>query len=133
MVDWSTFDGVGKEYESFIETGYELMNDAMRDKQAVYVFCHFRREDESQCDFTAKWDWATNRDSNRWTTTINAYRERNRPINSTANLESFSVVTTKNKVRGSGKAIQFRFGTNEAGKNFELLGWSVAYVGNTQP
>jgi hypothetical protein len=132
-VDWSSFDGEGIEFESYIETGYELMNDAMRDKQAIYAFCHFRRLDNSSCKMTTKWDWSNSLNSNRWSTEVEVYRERNRPSNSTADLEAFEVVTSKNKVRGSGKAIQFRFGTSERGKNFDLLGWSVAYVGNTQP
>jgi hypothetical protein len=133
FVDWASFDGTGIEYDSYVETGFELMSDAMRDKQAVYVFCHFSRQDNSSCKFITKWDWANSASSNRWSTEVEAYRERNRPTNSYADLEAFDVVTTKNKVRGSGKSIQFRFGTSEAGKNFEILGWSVAFSGNTQP
>ena len=133
FVDWAAYDGTGVTYESFVETGYELMGDAMRKKQPVYVFAHFRQASNSSCKMRAKWDWANSLSSNRWSTEVEAYRERTRPNNSTADNEAFEVVTTKNKVRGSGKSIQFRYGTDEAGKNFELLGWSVAYVGNTQP
>lgn len=132
-VDWGSFDGSGIEYDSYVETGYELMGDAMRDKQSIYVLCHFRQAEDSSCRMTTKWDWANNINSNRWSTKIEAYRERTRPNNSTADLEGFEVVTSKNKVRGSGKSIQFRFECSERNKNFDLLGWSVAYVGNTQP
>lgn len=132
-VDWASFDGEGLEYESFVETGFELMADAMREKQAIYVFCHFRQAGESSCKMTTKWDWARSASSNRWSPTVEVYRERNRPNNSTADLTAFEVVTSKNKVRGNGKSIQFRFGTSQRGKNFELLGWSVAFIGNTQP
>jgi hypothetical protein len=45
----------------------------------------------------------------------------------------FRVVTTRNRIRGIGKAIQFRFECDEAGKDFDLLGWQVFYQGNTQP
>lgn len=130
FVDWLTFDGTGIEYDSYVETGYELNADAMRDKQAVYVFCHLRREPYSSCKMTTKWDWATNANSNRWSNQVEVYRER---ANSTADPEGFSVVTTKHKVRGSGKAVQFRFECGERDKNFDLLGWSVAFSGNTQP
>lgn len=133
FADWVAFDATGVGYESFVETGYELMNDAMRTKQAIYVFTHFRREDNSSCKMTAKWDWSTSAFSNRWSTEIESYRERIRPDNSTADLTAFEVVTTKNKVRGHGKAVQFKFGTSEIGKNFQLLGWSVAYIGNAKP
>lgn len=132
-VDWSSWDGEGVEFDSFIETGFELMGDSMRDKQAIYVFTHFTRDDDSSCKMRSKWDWSNSVDSNRWSVEVEAYRERIRPSNSTANLEAYDVVTTKNKVRGSGKAIQFRFGTSERRKNFELLGWAVAFIGNTQP
>lgn len=133
FADWVSFDGTGVGYESFVETGYELNNDAMRNKQVVYVFAHFRQEANSDCKMTTKWDWSTSRTSNRWSREVQAYRERLRPDNSTADLEAFEVVTTKNKVRGHGKAVQFKFGTDEIGKNFQLLGWSVAYIGNTKP
>lgn len=132
-MDWTSFDGTGVEYDSYVETGFEMMGDAMREKSALYVFCHFRREENSSCEFTTKWEWSNSRMSNRWTTTVEAYRERVRPLSPNADREAFDVVTTKNKVRGSGKAVQFRFGTSQRGKNFELLGWSVAFVGNTQP
>jgi hypothetical protein len=132
-VDWSAFDGTGSEYSSFVETGYELMADAMRDKQAVYVFVHFQQAEDSSCYMTTKWDWANGAFSNRWSNEVQVYRDRTRPNNSTADLDAFAVVTSKNKVRGSGKSVQFRFECNERNKNFELLGWSVAFVGNTQP
>jgi hypothetical protein len=55
-------------------------------------------------------------------------------VATTADLESgFPVVVSKHKVRGSGKAVQFRFGCSEPNKDFDLLGWAVAYVGNTEP
>jgi len=104
----------------------------MRKKQAIYVFTHFRQEENSSCKMFAKWDWASASNSNRWSTEFEAYRERTRPTPTTADREAFAVVTTKNKIRGGGKAVQFRFGTDEIGKNFELLGWSVAYAGNTE-
>lgn len=136
--DWEAFGGGGLEYESFVETGFELLNDAMRRKQAVYVFCYFRRTEEdpipvaSSCTFKVKWDWSANSLSNKWSRDIEAYRPRlfikdaGQPLE-----EAFPVVISKNKVRGSGKSIQFRFGTSTKGKTFDLLGWSVPFVGNT--
>lgn len=138
--DWKTFDGQGLPYDSYVATGFELNEDTMRRKQIVYLFAHFRRtEDEfgdnpSSCSFQARWDWSNSRNSNKWTTEIEAYRPRKWPDATLADhLTGFDVVTSKNKVRGSGKSVQFRFGTSDIGKNFDLLGWSVAFVGNTQP
>lgn len=132
FVDWATFDGTGVAYESFIETGFEILDDAMRQKQAIYVFVHLRRQDNSSCKMITKWDWATSANSNRWSNEVQVYRDRIRPDNSTADLNAFEVATSKNKVRGHGKAIQFKFWTDEVNKNFDLLGWSVAYIGNTE-
>jgi len=125
---------------SFMETGYELLEDAMRKKQMVRIFIHFRRTEDdtneppSSCKFRTKWDWTANSGSNKWSRQIEAYRPKTMRLPTTADFESgFPVVVSNNKVRGSGKALQFRFELDEPGKNFDLLGWSVAYVGNTEP
>lgn len=128
-VDWNTYNGFGYTYDSYILTGFELNNDAMRDKQIVYLFAHFRRTEDnlgnnpSSCKFLAKWDWSGSNNL-KWSKEVEVYRPR------TVNLTD--VVTSKNKVRGSGKSVQFRFGTNERGKTFDLLGWSVGYSGVTE-
>lgn len=125
--DWQEFDTVGLSYDSYIETGFELNQDTMRNKQATYVVCHFTQRANSSCEVQTKWEWSKSAVSNRWSTPFEGYRVRK-----DTNGDEFYVVTSKNKVRGSGKAIQFRFGTSEIGKNFDLLGWSVAFSGNTR-
>ena len=42
----------------------------------------------------------------------------------------FPVVVTKNKIRGAGKALRIRF-ESESGKDFDFLGWAIAFSGNT--
>lgn len=140
FVDWESFDTVGVPYSSYVETGFELLEDTMRKKQAIRVFVHFRRTEDdasnppSSCTMRTKWDWTSNSNANKWSRAIEAYRPKTMRLPTTADFESgFPVVTSNNKVRGSGKAIQFRFECGDAGKNFDLLGWSVAYVGNTEP
>lgn len=125
--DWQEYDGVGLAYDSFMETGYEINQDTMRNKQAVYVVCHFTQGDDSSCTLQTKWEWSRTANSNKWSTPFEAYRVRKY-----LDEDEFEVITSKNKVRGSGKAIQFRFGTSTIGKNFDLLGWSVAFSGNTR-
>lgn len=139
-LDWVSHDGVGLPYSSYVETGFELLDDAMRKKEAVRVFIHFRRTDEdalgvpTSCKFRTKWEWTKNADTNKWSREIEAYRP---PVyrlpTTTDHGEGFPVVISNNKVRGSGKAIQFHFECSEPNKNFDLLGWAVAYVGNTEP
>lgn len=140
FVDWEAFGNGGLPYVSFMETGYELLEDAMRKKQAARVFVHFRRTEDdvsnpvTSCTMRTKWDWSANSHANKWSRAVEAYRPKKMRLTTTADLTSgFPVVVSNNKVRGSGKAIQFRFECSQPGKNFDLLGWSVAYVGNTEP
>ena len=146
--DWATFDGTGTAYRSYLETGFELLDDVMRQKQAPVVFCYFRQTEEnyvedgddytvdkpSSCYFQVKWDWSNSSNSNKWSTKAQAYRFRRLPQFSETDLTfdtGYPVVVSRNKVRGSGKAIQFRFESDEIGKDFDLLGWACTFWGET--
>lgn len=147
FTDWNSVDSVGLSYESYVETGYELMNDAMRNKSITHLFTYLRRtetswnydeddqpflNDPSSCFMTVKFDWANSNKSGKWTTPVQVYRSgRFLPMEEFNYETGFPIVVTKNKVRGNGKSIQFRFGTSEPGRNFDLHGWSVALTGNT--
>lgn len=143
--DFKSFNGTGYSYSSYLESGYELLDDAMRKKEQNYVFVYFRKTEKnwvddkpdnpSSCYFQTKWEWADDEVSNKWTSKVQAYRHRRLPVytdTDTTFNTGFPVVVSKNKVRGHGRAIQFRF-ESEPGKDFDLLGWSVAYTGNTDP
>lgn len=148
--DWDTFDSPGYSYLSFLETGYEILDDAARKKQATYVVTYFRQTEEnyvddgtgsyifdkpSSCLFRAKWDFSSSAVSNKWSTLVEAYRIKRVPGFTVENLvfdNGYPVVVTKNKVRGTGRSIQFRFECSEIGKNFDLLGWTAAYTGSTK-
>jgi hypothetical protein len=148
FVDWETADGTGATYESFVETGYELFNDAMRRKNITYLFTYLRQtetgwgvdgggnpelDDTSSCYLTVKWDWANSTVSNKWSTPVQVYRP-GRFIGMGVDYDTgFPITITKNKVRGNGKAIQFRYGTDERERNFDIHGWSIAVTGDTVP
>lgn len=141
-VDWLSYNG-GMQYDSFVETGYELLEDAMRRKQVVYVVTHVRRVENDYsgaligaCGMQLKWDWSSAQFSNKWTGSYECYVPIPDVIPGSSRDTSVNAKPTnvrKSKVRGSGRAIQFRFGTNERGRTFDLLGWQAAYVGNTEP
>lgn len=153
FTDWQTFDPakIGFPYMSFIESGYEILGDAMRRKQAVYVTTLFGRIENAlvlqadggyqpdilgSCYFQTKWDWADTSTSNKWSSKVQAYRVIHMPKFDPSNLtfdNGYSVIVTKNKVRGSGKALQFRFESDAIGSNFNLLGWAVFYSGSSKP
>lgn len=147
-VDWETFDDTGIEYESFVESGFEILDDAFRKKQIVYLSVFFRQTEEnfvlvgedyetdkpSSCFLTVKWDWSTSGNTGKWSQKRQVYRHRRVPFVNPLDLAfstGYRVVHTKNKIRGTGRAVQFRLGTNERGKNFDLLGWQAAYQGTT--
>jgi len=154
FIDWQTWtEGRGlpdETYMSFVETGYELMEDAMRKKQTPFIFTYFRRTEEdyiedgedwsanrqSSCLFQVKWGWASSPVSNKYSTKREAYRIVRQPFfdeDDTTFDTGFPVVVTKHKVRGSGKAIQFRFESDAARRDFDLLGWATNITGNTKP
>lgn len=147
-VDWESFDGTGVVYNSFVESGYELLEDAARKKQALYVVVFFRQTEEnfvadgedytvdkpSSCYMTVKWDWVTSGNTGKYSQKRQVYKHRRVPFVDPDNLAfntGTKVVSSKNKVRGTGRAVQFRFECNERGKNFDILGWQVPYQGNT--
>jgi hypothetical protein len=149
FVDWFSADDTGASYESYVETGYDLYEDGMRRKRITYIMPYLRRtetswsegvddipelDDPSSCFMTVKWDWASSGVSNKWTTPVQVYREtRFMPMPPGEYDTGFPMVITKNKVRGNGRSLQFRFGTDEPGRNFDLYGWSLALTGNTVP
>ena len=141
FVDWYEFNNEGAVYDSYVETGFELFNDAMRDKNITYIFTYLRRteneyeddelDDPSSCFLTIKWDWASGNHSNKWTSPVQVYRPGRLLFDNPDT--GFGMVVTKSKVRGNGKAIQFKLGTSEPGRNFDIQGWSIAVTGNTTP
>ena len=144
FADWGT-----EPYLSYLETGYELLEDAMRQKQAPWIMTYFKRTEEnyvpagdgfetdrqSSCMFQVKWDWASSSISNRYSTKREAYRHTRVPPMSGMDLEfdtGFPIVISKHKVRGHGRSIQFRFESDAINKDFDLLGWSSVFTGNTE-
>ena len=150
FVDWETFDGAGATYESFVESGFEILEDAFRKKQIVYLSVFFRQTEEnfvlvdgdyeadkpSSCYLLVKWDWTTNGSTGKWSQKRQVYRHKRVPFVNPLDL-TFStgtrVVATKNKIRGTGRSLQFRLGTDERGKNFDLLGWQATFQGVQSP
>lgn len=146
FMDWESVDAVGVDYSSYFETGYELMDDIMRNKQAPYVFVYFNRteteytdetytawENPSSCFMQARWEWSDHSNSGRFSPKVQVYRFRQAytPTSGTDFNNGYPVTVSRNKVRGHGKALMLRF-ESETGKDFDLLGWAVNFAGNTK-
>ena len=141
FLDWGTED-----YVSYVVTGYDIYQDTMRSKNLVYLVTSFKRTEDgfytdasgnlqinnpSSCMVEVRWDWADHINSGKYTTPFQAYRlQRNYIPSGSADKFNYghTVIQTKNRVRGSGKAISFKF-SSEKGKNLHLLGWAVSVSG----
>jgi hypothetical protein len=132
FVDWQSVDGIGQSIDSFVECGYVLKDDAMRKKQAPNLTVIMGSTGRSEsCYFQVKWDWADESFTGKWSNPFQTYRySRFRAIDTNYN-SGYNTVVTKNRIRGSGRAMVFRFFTNENGKDFDILGWQPQYLGNT--
>ena len=143
--DWYNVDSIGVEFSSFFETGNELMQDIQREKVAVYVQCYFNKTETtytdtsytawinpSGCYMQSKWEWSDHTNSGKYSPRVQAYRfvKSYTPSSGTDFNNGFPVVVTKNKIRGTGKSLRIRF-ESESGKDFDFLGWAIAFSGNT--
>ncbi len=132
------------ETQAFLQTGYINAGDSQRYKQANYIVPSFiRTEDgfvddgdgnltptnESSCNIQAYWDFADSTASGKIGTSFEAYRYNRLFIPEDAS-DPFdygqSVITTKNKLLGRGRALSLRF-ESSVGKDCRLLGWGLGF------
>ena len=149
FLDWVLAgSGTGVNYSSFLVTGYELFNDIMRTKQAPYMFFYFERTEDgyelsgsnlelsnrSSCLVQAQWNWTNSANSGKWGNQFQAYRLLRNYIPSGVG-DPFdygeAVIVTKNKLRGSGRALSVYL-QSEAGKDMRVLGWGVEVTADSK-
>lgn len=145
--DWKSFDGVGEPYESYMVTGYEIMQDSARQKQTPYIVVHLKQtetdvilddngqpmpENPSGCYLQARWDWSKSANSGKWGTQQQVYRlQRPYIINDGETIDyGFEVVSTKSRLPGRGKSLSLKF-TSDGDKDFYLYGWALSFTGNS--
>ena len=135
------------ESQAFLQTGYLNANDSAKQKQATYIVPSFlRTEDgftddgdgnltptnESSCVISAYWDYADDDVSGKINDSFEAYRYNRLYVPEDAS-DTFnygqSVLTTKNRLTGRGRALSLRFETSE-GKDCRLLGWNLGFGAN---
>jgi hypothetical protein len=107
-----------------------------RRKQTPYVTFHFLKTERgfdeeyepigaSSCLVNFNWDWSNHQNANKTSREFQAYRFR-RHYMPEDNLDGFDngyeTVVTKNKVRGSGKALNVTLKT-EPLKDCQVIGW----------
>lgn len=129
--DWGLIDAA-----AYMITGYVTGGDTSRTKTVPWLTVHCNRteqnatftgvENPSSCKVQAMWDWTNDPYANRWGKEFQAYRLPRPQIRGIGEpvAEGIQVVTTKNKIRGSGKVVSFKFST-EPDKDCQILGWSM--------
>lgn len=145
--DWKTDDGVGIDAEAFLVTGTMTADDTSIKKQIPYLVMHFKRTEDgfeeengqvipkngSSCIVQSQWDWANSSASNKWSVYFQAYRYRVHYIPEDVFDEydtGFQLITTRNKIRGRGRAFSF-FMKTEPYKDCRMVGWSLSINGNS--
>lgn len=141
--DWEQVDGTGIDAKAFLTTGDYTADDSSIHKQTPYLTVHFLRTESgvdgelnplspSGCFIRTMWDWANGYQSNKWSPLMQAYRYRKSYTPSGPEDDyntGFEVVSSRNKLRGRGKAFSLYFET-EPNKDCRLIGWSLALNGN---
>lgn len=148
FLDWVTATG-GINYTSYLVTGYDIFGEIMRKKYVPYIMFYFDRTEDgyvdvggnlelanqSSCLVQAQWNWTNSANSGKWGTSFQAYRlTRNYIPSGVADTFDYGdrVIVTKNRLRGSGRAISLKI-QSEQGKDMKLLGWALTVTGNSIP
>lgn len=137
----------GVTYESSLETGYELLGDASREKQIKFIMFHFERTETalvlvggvtefdlpSSALVTVKFEWTDVSTVNRWFPEFEAYILKEDLLAGAAGAfdYGFTVINFKHRVRGHGRAITYKI-RSSTGKDLRLLGWDVEYTARTR-
>ncbi len=144
FLDWKDVDGAGVDAKAFMLTGQQTAGDSAIAKQIPYLVMYFTRTEfgvtselvpdrQSGCLMRCQWDFANTVASNKWSALVQTYRYRRAqyvtgPDDTYDN--GLSVVTSKSKVRGRGKAFSLYLET-EPLRDCRVLGWSISMNGNT--
>jgi hypothetical protein len=136
--------------EAYIDSWDDTLGDTTRKKQGIWVFVHMTKTEtgftdlgggalapvgESSLFMQARWDWNNSSAGGRWSTAREVYRHSRPyiPVDASDTYDTGeSVITTKNKIYGRGRALSIRW-TAQAGKDAVLLGYAVPYSVDAAP
>jgi len=142
FLDWAEYLGAGVDFSSYLITAHNMTGDLAVDKQTIYLqtFCNRTEtiygtdgvtvslERQSSCLVQSQWEWHEDDSQGKWGTQFEAYRFLLPQPTSPASGDPFTygatVISTKNKLRGKGKALSLKF-TASSGKDLHLLGWTL--------
>lgn len=140
--DWYSFNEEGVEMPAYFITGYNLGgNGPARTKTGQYLTVFMKRTEtafdgnavplnQSGCLMQSRWDFTDNSYPGKWADEVQVYKQP-RPFFAFGGEpfdDGYPLVISKNKLRGRGKAVQFKF-TAQEGKDMKIVGWTGTFVG----
>lgn len=121
--DWASYEDLPVYYNSYLITGFKLTGQAIRKFQSNWVDIYSRIEQPVKFRFQALWDFAnTGSSTGRWS--VNQIVEHTDT--------NYSNSRKRLKVRGHGKAMQFRVSSVDD-EPFDIIGWSSLQTINGAP
>jgi hypothetical protein len=144
FADWYSTNGEGIYFDCYLLTGYAIPPSSPGGKMQVpYIHVFMERTETgfddnydpinaSSCHMSSRWDFTDNTIAGKWGAAQQVYRHTRMflPENLSTFTDGYPLVTTKNKLRGRGRALQLKFEATQ-GKDMRLLGWSATHVGTT--
>ena len=133
FLDWGDAN-----YSSYAETGYDFIGDLTTKKSAPYIVTYCRLTETgftgteqsgyeavrpSSLTVSASWDY-----NKTFGAAQQVYRHKFPIVVDPNNIDDFpypeEVITTRLKMRGTGRSMRLRY-ESEQGKDFNLLGWGI--------
>ena len=143
--DFYSISGSAIEQSAYVITGYELGDvGPARNKTGMYLSTFIKRTETGVDDvgelinpgsvqMSLQWDFTDQYSTNKWSTPVEVYRQPRAyiiPSFPTTFDDGYPLVISKSKMRGRGKAVQFKF-ESKAGHDFNIVGWTGTFVGST--
>ncbi len=138
--DWA-FTGTASDAYGYMETNAFTGGDFAVDKQVPYLTMAFAETEklynsttetvlrESSCIGKFMWSFSNLSRSGKWSREQQLYR-KNRFFYGDSDIDTgFSILTTKTKIRGVGKAFALRINT-EPRKDCHIYGWNITLTSN---
>lgn len=122
--DWYTYDSTGKDYSSYITSGYRVHGDALRKYQVNYLqFYSQSLPIPTKVSVSARWDSANTEGPGRW--------GQPQVLNFSDSMQ-YNYPSKRIKMRGHGKSMNLRM-ESVSGCPFRIVGWSTFESGNARP
>jgi len=120
--DWTGYDAVGEQYDSYFVTGYAVRGKGINRFQNNYVSVISKTETSTSYKIEGRWDYATSGNTGRWSSSQLCI----------ANADGYAYKANRIRIRGHGLACQFKIYNNDRNP-FNIVGWSVYETGNQKP